>query len=111
VEKDFETVVLLDMYGGLLTEKQRRLCDMYYNQDYSLAEIAGIEDTTRQAVRDGVEKARGKLCDAETRLGLSRKRADTLHALGRAAEIAQGNQALADILEEISGIWESDNGV
>jgi len=110
VEKDFETVVLLDMYAGLLTEKQRRLCDMYYNQDYSLAEIADIENTTRQAVRDGIEKAREKLHDTEQRLGLSGKRAQTLLALGRAMEAAKDDEALAGVLEEISGIWESENG-
>jgi len=111
VEKDFETVVLLDMYAGLLTDKQRRLCDMYYNQDYSLAEIAELENTTRQAVRDGIEKAREKLHDTEQRLGLSRKRLSTLMTLSRAMEAAQGNAALTGILEEISGIWESENGV
>jgi predicted DNA-binding protein YlxM (UPF0122 family) len=111
VEKDFETVVLLDMYAGLLTEKQRRLCDMYYNQDYSLAEIAELENTTRQAVRDSIEKAREKLHDTEQRLGLSQKRMSTLRALSRAMEAAQGNEALTDILEEISGLWESENGV
>jgi uncharacterized protein len=111
VEKDFETVVLLDMYAGLLTEKQRALCDMYYNQDYSLAEIAQIEKTTRQAVRDGIEKAREKLLDTERRLGLSGKRTDTLRALGRAMEAAKDNAAIIEALEEISGIWESDNGV
>ena len=111
MEKNFETVVLLDMYAGLLTDKQRRLCDMYYNQDYSLAEIADIENTTRQAVRDGIEKAREKLHDTEQRLGLSRRRVSTLLALSRAMEAAQGNKTLTDILEEISGLWESENGV
>jgi hypothetical protein len=111
VEKDFETVVLLDMYAGLLTEKQRRLCDMYYNQDYSLAEIADIERTTRQAVRDGIEKARGKLHNTEQRLGLSQKRAKTLLTLGRAMEAARSDTAVTGLLEEISDIWESDNGV
>ncbi len=111
MEKDFDTVVLLDMYAGLLTEKQRRLCDMYYNQDYSLAEIAKIESTTRQAVRDGIEKAREKLHDTEQRLGFSEKRTQTMTALGRALEAAKDDVALTGILEEISGIWESENGI
>ena len=111
MEKDFQTVVRLDMYAALLTEKQRRLCDMYYNQDYSLAEIADIENTTRQAVRDGIGKARDKMQDTEQRLGLSQKRVSTLLALGRAMEAAQGDKKLTGILEEISGLWESENGV
>ncbi len=111
MEKDFETVLLLDMYAGLLTEKQRALCDMYYNQDYSLAEIAEIEKTTRQAVRDGIEKAREKLHDTERKLGLYGKRALTLAALNRLRETANDDAALKEALEEISDIWESDNGV
>lgn len=111
MEKDFDTVLLLDMYAGLLTEKQRALCDMYYNQDYSLAEIAEIEKTTRQAVRDGIEKAREKLHDTERKLGLSGKREKTLAAVARAMETAKHDTALKKALEEISGIWESDNGV
>ena len=111
MEKDFQTVVLLDMYVGLLTEKQRRLCDMYYNQDYSLSEIADIENTTRQAVRDGIEKAREKLHETEQRLGLSGKRTQTLSALGRAMDAAKDDAAMTGMLEEISGIWESENGI
>ncbi len=110
VEKDFEAVVLLDMYGGLLTEKQRALCDMYYNHDYSLAEIAEIEKTTRQAVRDGIEKAREKLYNTEQRLGLSGKRTQTMLALSRAMEAAREDAALTAALKEIADIWESENG-
>jgi predicted DNA-binding protein YlxM (UPF0122 family) len=62
-------------------------------------------------VRDSIEKAREKLHDTEQRLGLSQKRMSTLRALSRAMEAAQGNEALSEILEEISGLWESENGV
>ena len=94
MEKDFETVLLFDIYSSLLTDKQQRLCDMYYNQDYSLAEIAEIEHTSRQAARDGIGKAKGKLAHYEQCLQISSKRIATLEAIER-----------ADI-NEISQIWE-----
>lgn len=108
MEKDFGTVLLLDTYAGLLTEKQRRLCDMYYNQDFSLAEIAEIENITRQAVRDGIGKARARLQSLEECLGLSGRRQRTIEALER----ARGGQGRPDeILSEISDIWEQQNGI
>ena len=109
VEKDFETVLLLDIYTGLLTEKQQRLCDMYYNQDYSLAEIADIEKTSRQAARDGIAKARHKLINFEQCLGVCDKRQKTLDAIGRAQ--AQGMPQTKEIIREIEKIWESTNGI
>ena len=39
--KDSVNMTLLyDYYGQLLTDKQRECFDLYYNQEYSLAEIA-----------------------------------------------------------------------
>jgi len=94
MEKDFETVLLFDIYASLLTDKQQRLCDMYYNQDYSLAEIADIEHTSRQAALDGIGKAKQKLKHFEQYLNISDKRSATLEAVER-----------GDI-QEIGRIWE-----
>lgn len=43
MSKNLEISVLLDYYGGMLTDKQRDVIDLYYNQDLSLAEIAEHE--------------------------------------------------------------------
>jgi predicted DNA-binding protein YlxM (UPF0122 family) len=94
MEKDFETVLLFDIYASLLTDKQQRLCDMYYNQDYSLAEIAEIEHTSRQAARDGIGKAKQKLKHLEQCLNISDKRSATIEAVER------------DDIQEIGRIWE-----
>ncbi len=108
MEKDFGIVLLMDTYSSLLTDKQIRLCDMYYNQDYSLSEIAQIENTTRQASRDGIEKAKLKLLHYEECLGLCEKRDRTLNAVRRAQAAEPWNK---EILDEIIDIWENENGV
>ncbi len=68
--KDLKLSYLLECYGSLLTEKQRRVVDMYYNADLSLAEIAEIESITRQGVRDFLVKAETQLHEAEDKLQL-----------------------------------------
>ena len=101
-------MLLLDAYAGLLTGKQQRLCDMYYNQDYSLAEIAQIEHTTRQAVRDGIGKARQKLLGFEQQLLVVAMRQKTLAAI----EQTGANQpALEKLKNTLLDIWERDNGI
>ena len=109
VEKDFETVWLLDTYGSLLTEKQLRLCDMYYNQDYSLSEIAKIESTTRQAARDGIGKARQKLRHYEACLGLCAKRNKTLDTIAGATHTDWAD--MQKTMDEIAAIWERKDGI
>jgi|GEM_PF-398788 len=110
VEKDFKTVLLLDIYSGLLTAKQRRLCDMYYNQDYSLSEIAEHEKTTRQAVRDGIEKAKQKLESFERSLGLCEKKTRLALALAKARMISD-DPRFNEAIDEIERIWETADGV
>ncbi len=71
MEKKVETAILLDLYGGLLTEKQAEALDLYYNEDLSLSEIAENISVTRQAVHDTIVKGEKILAEAEgkTRLG------------------------------------------
>ena len=39
-EKNLTLIMLFDIYGELLTEAQKTMFDLYYNDDLSLAEIA-----------------------------------------------------------------------
>ncbi len=61
--------LLLDYYGELLTQKQRLYCDLYYNQDYSLAEIAEETGISRQGVHDSLLHAEAALLEFERILG------------------------------------------
>ena len=61
--------LLYDFYGGLLSERQRELCEYYYNDDLSLTEIAANTGITRQGVRDSLKKAEDILENAEEALG------------------------------------------
>lgn len=94
--KNLEVGPLCDVYGALLTEKQRELVAMYYDDDLSLAEIAENTGVTRQAVRDVLARTEAALVGYEAALGcLARGR--RLAAL--ADEIAVRDKALAERIQ------------
>lgn len=69
-EKDLSLSLYYDFYGEFLTEKQAKLFKLYYNDDYSLAEIAQECGISRQGVLDTLKRAQAKLKDMEGKLGL-----------------------------------------
>ena len=75
--KPLEMSLLFDFYGETLTEKQRELFDLYYNEDLSLSEIAEHAGITRQGVRDSVKRAEHALHEMEDKLGLVARYGDT----------------------------------
>ena len=75
--KPLEMSLLFDFYGETLTEKQRELFDLYYNEDLSLAEIAEHAGITRQGVRDSIKRAEHVLGEMESKLGLVARYGDT----------------------------------
>lgn len=73
MENSVKISILLEIYGGLLTEKQYSLLDDYYNKDLSLSEIAENQAITRQAVRDNLKKGENNLFEYEEKLKLMKK--------------------------------------
>ena len=65
--------MLYDFYGNLLTDKQKDLFDLYYNEDLSLSEIADNIGITRQGVRDGIMRSELLLRNTEDKLGLVKR--------------------------------------
>jgi predicted DNA-binding protein YlxM (UPF0122 family) len=60
---------LYDLYGPLLTPKQRDAVRLYYEQDLSLGEIASECQVSRQAVYDLLRRAETSLERYEQKLG------------------------------------------
>lgn len=71
--KNLEIANLLDFYGGALTQKQRDVLELYYNEDLSLSEIAENFGITRQGVRDSIKRGEGVLLELEDKVGFAQK--------------------------------------
>lgn len=99
--KDFNTCLLLDYYGSLLTKKQQLCLSLYYNEDLSLSEIAEEIGGTRQAALDLIHRAEKRLQQIEAQLQLVQKAATQRTAL-KAAKTAlkAGNHSL--LLQELN---------
>ncbi|WP_027414568.1 YlxM family DNA-binding protein [Aneurinibacillus terranovensis] len=63
-------LLLFDLYGKLLKEKQRHYFEMYYHEDLSLGEIAELQNVSRQAVFDQVKRVEKQMEQYEDSLGL-----------------------------------------
>lgn len=73
MEKNLEITILFDIYGTLLTTRQRGVMEQYFLFDNSLAEIAEIISISRQSVRDSIVSATECLNRFENELHLKDK--------------------------------------
>jgi len=70
---DVNMTVLLDIYGELLTEKQRVSMELFYNNDYSLAEIGEDLQISRQGVHENIKQGTEKIKKFESILKINEK--------------------------------------
>lgn len=64
---------LLDVYGNVLTQKQRSILTDYLCFDNTLSEIAEAHNTTRQAINDIISRSVSRLDEFEQKLGFCDK--------------------------------------
>jgi predicted DNA-binding protein YlxM (UPF0122 family) len=85
------SLALYERYGALLTDHQREVVDLYLRSDWSLAEIAEHQGTSRAAVHDLVRRSTIAMQEYERRLGLL-------------AESARRRRALEGLERELDGL-------
>ena len=68
IEKTNRMNALFEFYAALLTDKQMNYIELYYADDYSLAEIAEEFGVSRQAVYDNIKRTEKILEDYEMKL-------------------------------------------
>lgn len=108
--KDMKLALLLDFYGGLLTEKQESALDGYYNQDLSLAEIAEEMGISRQGVMAFLKQGEKHLRSFEEKLGLAGRFSEISRGLDEMRELAHGisreaeREKLIALIDKISAV-------
>ena len=101
-----EMALLLDYYGGMLTDKQRDCFDMRYNQDLSLGEIAEELGVSRQAVNDNLTRTEALLRRMEENIGCVKRDMMTRQAVQEILDAAAVLDASSDptVLEQLQRI-------
>lgn len=94
--KDLKISVLLDFYGNMLTDKQRDVLELYYNEDLSLGEIGNYAGISRQGVRDSIKRGESVLIELEEKLGLYEKTCHLDKNLKEIYELALKIEAVND---------------
>lgn len=105
--KNLDYALLLDVYGSMLTEKQRSVMELYYWEDLSLGEISQNQGVTRQAVRDSIKRSEQLLSDFELKLGLADKIIRCKEVYNEISEIAKQSDARCDDLNKISELAQT----
>lgn len=96
IVKREELISLFDIYGELLTTKQREYFEAYYFDDLSLGEIALDANVSRNAVFDMLKKTEAILDKYEEKLKIHQKNIKILSIIEK-----NSNSALEEIKQVI----------
>ena len=110
---------LYEIYGALLTAKQRQCLELYFCEDYSLAEVAEEMQVSRQAIHDLLKRVEQTLEHYETMLGFLQRMEKTRLLTVEAAKILDSAgkkhkdkelSRLREIMDELNGESRELNG-
>jgi len=113
IEKMVEIGLLFEQYKELLTDKQREMVSLYYEEDYSLGEISENLGVSRQGVYDTLKRSEKILREYESKLHLVSKAKDQekfLKSIGeKIIDIKENllhNRDCADLIPKLENIEE-----
>lgn len=105
LEKTERINMLMDLYGELLTDKQITYLSYYYNEDYSLSEIAEEFNVSRNAVHDNLKRAEHILEDYESKLKLMDKHIQRLKLIKQIEDFEnEDHSVLKEYLDKIKNL-------
>lgn len=88
-----DSLILLDLYGALLTDRTRELMELYLSEDLSLAEIAENLGISRQGVHDAIARGLASLKEFESRLELMSRQRQARQLLDQAFNALRSDDA------------------
>ncbi|HOW38434.1 MAG TPA: YlxM family DNA-binding protein [Candidatus Izemoplasmatales bacterium] len=101
LERTIRMNALYDLYGPLLTDKQREYFEYYYSEDYSLSEIADLLGVSRNAVHDQLRIVSSHLEEFEEKLGLLKHKVLLASLAERIRRHDPADPELASIADQI----------
>ena len=99
MEKYFKMSYLIDIYSSLLTDKQLKVLEYYYDDDISLSEIASMLNISRQGVHDTLKRAEKIILEYDEKLNLLKKYEENIELLNRLEELSKDKESLSLINE------------
>lgn len=100
--------LLLELYGSLLTQRQRDFVRLHFDEDQSFAEIAGCYGISRQAVYDTVRHAQRSLEEYERHLRLLEKGIPKVKEILRNQPLTDAELKAADDAADADEAGEGD---
>lgn len=104
MDKNFEISMLLDTYGELLTEHQRKMLRLHFDEDLSLGELSELLEISRQGVRDALVRGEQQLRQYEDALQILAREQQLKRMLSEIMTLVQDDVPKERILEQLAQI-------